>query len=256
MLKATDICFCYNRNSFIKDVSISADPGEFVALVGPNGCGKTTVLKLLSGVLRPQTGSICLEEKDIHTIPVRERARKIAAVEQHIPALPGYTVQSVVEFGRIPHIGRWQQHSLYDQECVQRAMQKTHVESLKLRQIDTLSSGERQRVWLAMALAQNPSVLLLDEPISHLDIQHQVETLRLLQELADSGVAVISSIHELHLVGAFADRVVLMKQGQIIAQGSPQTVLTTSNIAEVFSIQTHIFTDTESGKIWSIAPKL
>lgn len=227
----------------LKALSLSLHPGEMLALVGPNGCGKTTLLKQLSGVLTPTTGHVYLDGQRLHQMKPKDVARQLAALEQHIQVDFAFTVEQLVAMGRMPYLQRLQGLSPKDRAIVDDAMTRTGIAALRHRHIDEVSSGERQRVWLAMALAQEPQVLLLDEPASHLDIKYQLDMLALLRQLSRDGLAVAMSMHELHLLGQFADRVALIHQGQLHAIGPTQEVITPQHILDVFGVHVQLVRD-------------
>ncbi|HOX05415.1 MAG TPA: ABC transporter ATP-binding protein [Planctomycetota bacterium] len=233
LLSARDLRFAYpggageGPRDVLSGVSLSLSPGELVALVGPNGAGKTTLLKSLSGVLSPQSGSVELEGRPLSGFAPREIARRIAFVGQELAADFSFTVEEVVLLGRAPHLGRLAVESERDYEVARSAMRATGVEGLSARTIDGISGGERQRAFLAMALAQEPKLLILDEPASHLDLTHEIAFFDLLAGLAaGKGLAVLVAGHDLSVAADYASRLAVLAGGRLVADDRPEKVLT------------------------------
>ena len=221
-------------------VGFDAPAGCVVALVGPNGAGKSTLLRVLAGVLRPDEGLVRLAGADLHGMPRRERARRVALVEQRPSTDLDLTVDQVVELGRIPHQSRFGGGSGADRAAVQGAVATAGAEHLLGRRFTTLSGGERQRVHLAAALAQEPALLLLDEPTNHLDVRAQLETLTLMTQLSGQGIMVVAALHDLAHAAQYADHVVLLANGRVAANGPPGQVLTARTIGEVYQVHVDI----------------
>lgn len=247
----------YNGEPCLQDVSLTIERGSIFALVGPNGCGKTTLLKHISGVLSTEhsLSSIFLDGKELSTFSTRELARSLAAVEQHVSTGFNFSVRDIVSMGRIPHLSRWQSMGAADRKAVEKALEQTEISHLSHRSVFQLSSGERQRVWLAMALAQEPAVLLLDEPTSHLDLRFQIEIFDILEKLAACGITVVVAIHDMNLTLLYAHCVALLKQGEIIATGLSSEVLTAENIHRVFEIRMKLIHDPISGQLVGLIPQ-
>lgn len=242
----TDLSFAYDKSDVLHDIYLDIDTGSILALVGANGCGKTTLLKTISGVLIPQIGTVSVDCHKLTKLSSRELARRLAAVEQHVEPAFDFSVREIVEMGRIPHVQRWQKFRLQDYAIVDQALQITQVSHLAQRTITSLSSGERQRVWIAMALSQQPQVLLLDEPTSHLDIHYQLGILDLIRSLVEKqNLTVIMSIHDLNLAAMYADRVALLKNGHIIAVGTPREVFTERLLKQAFQANVQILETTQ-----------
>lgn len=235
-----DVSFSYNNQPTLEDISLDIEPGTLLALVGPNGSGKTTLLNLISGLIRPRKGRIDLDGTPLDQFKPQALARKVAALEQEHPVGFDFTVQEVIQWGRIPHRGRFSRWTSHDAKVVQETMNTTHTAHLWQRSIQALSGGERQRVFLAMALAQEPQLLLLDEPTSHLDLKHQVEILALARQLTQGGLTVVMAIHDLNLAANYADQVAILHQGKLVKQGPPKTTLTEGVIASVWEVATEI----------------
>lgn len=249
MIEARDIEFSYEDQRVIDGVSFRVEDGEFVGLIGPNGSGKTTLLKLLSKVLRPQGGSITIGGRDIARITGREMARTIAVVPQESNVLFPFTVREIVLMGRYPRLGPLSFERRSDVETAEEMMCITDVAQFADRLISEVSGGEKQRVIIARALAQQPRALLLDEPTAFLDLRHQMEVYELLKSLNEKrGITVVCVSHDLNLAARYCRRLMLLHGGRIAADGAPQAVLTPENILRVFdvtaAIQRHPFTGT------------
>lgn len=232
MLEAKNICFGYH-NELIKDFSLSLKPGDFTMLLGQNGCGKSTILKLLCGILRPQKGTVSLEEKTLHQWNSKERARKIAMVMQTPPPALDFTAEEMVMMGRHAYLSHLAPPNPRDHAIVDDVMQKLGVAHLCDKPCNTLSGGERQRVMIARALAQQSEILLLDEPTSALDPAHAIEVMNLLRSLPNAP-ALLLVTHDLQLAARYAKRVMLLKSGRVYADGPAAEVISPANIAAVY----------------------
>ncbi|EFH88954.1 heme ABC transporter ATP-binding protein [Ktedonobacter racemifer] len=241
LLEARHVSFGYSEQALLYDVSLAASSGEMIALLGPNGAGKTTLLRLLSGVLRPQRGDVLLQGRAVHTWGRREVARRVAVVPQDLQMPFAFTVEHMVNMGRTPFQSTFFASSTKEDETiVQEAMETAGIGDLAQRVFNELSGGERQRVMIAMALAQQPSVLLLDEPTAHLDIRYQIETLELVQRLHQQrGVTVIAAIHDLNLAARYFPRLLLFQRG-IVADGSPAEVLAPALLKKVYGVAVQV----------------
>lgn len=247
-LSARELTFAYNSRPVLHKVSLDLVPGRLVGVIGPNGAGKSTLVRLLSRLLEPQAGQITLEGRDIRAWKRRELARRLAVVPQS-PALPEtFTAAEVVLLGRTPHLGFLASESARDWEIARAAMQRTQTAHLAHRTIGTLSGGERQRVVMARALAQEPSVLLLDEPTTHLDVNHQFGLIVLVKHLvATFNLAALIILHDLNLASLYCDELILLADGQVVAQGQPQTVLTAARIASAYHADVLVLTHPQTG---------
>lgn len=229
------------------NLSLAIADGSFTVIIGPNACGKSTLLAALSRLLAPVHGQVVLDGKDIRDYPAREVARRLGLLPQSAQAPDGISVAELVARGRYPHQSFLQQWSKADEAAVLRAMAATQVSGLAERMIDELSGGQRQRVWIAMVLAQETPLLLLDEPTTYLDIAHQLELLELLAELNRQGRTVVAVLHDLNQACRYATHLVAMRDGAIIAQGAPQAVFTEQLVQEVFSLSALVIPDPVSG---------
>lgn len=231
----------YGTSLVLKDANVQINSGDFVGIVGPNGSGKSTLIRTISRVLHPLYGKVLLKGDDIYHIPAAEVAKKMAVVTQEQGLDFPFTVKDVVMMGRLPHIKRFARESAKDLEAVARAMDLTDTVLLADRQVNELSGGEKQRVLLARALAQEPKILLLDEPTSYLDLNYQIEIMELLVRLRrDYGLTIVMVLHDLNLASRYCDYLLVVKQGSIYAIGSPHQVITTQMIKEVYGCEVRV----------------
>lgn len=237
MLTVEGVSFSYREKPVLDNVDLEVRKGEIIGILGPNGCGKTTLLKLLNRNLHPQKGRVLMQGTDLEDISKRGIARKIAVVPQSNEIRFAFTVREIVCMGRMPFLDRFQGESGEDLRIVEEAMEKTNIKEFADRPINTMSGGERQRVIIARALAQKPEIILLDEPTLHLDINHQFEILDLVKQLSkEEGLTVIIVSHDLPMVVKYCDRMVLIHDHKVHALGTPQEVLTPENMRTVFNI--------------------
>ncbi|MBC7085167.1 MAG: heme ABC transporter ATP-binding protein [Methanomethylovorans sp.] len=240
MLEVKDVCVSYGNRKILNKVNLRAHEGEIVGIVGPNGSGKTTFLKSLAKYLIPDAGSIYINNVNITEMDNREIAKNVAVVSQIVSIDFDFTARDIVLMGRTPYIKGSEKPE--DIMIAEDAMRKTNTYEFKDRMVTELSGGELQRVIIARALAQTPKILLLDEPTSHLDIAHQVEILNLVREAADSGLTVIAVIHDLNLAAHYCDSICMLKSGEIVCTGQPETVFTEENIRNTFNIPVEVNT--------------
>lgn len=235
LLKINNLSGGYYKETVIKNISLEIKNGDFMGIIGPNGSGKTTLLRLASRVLVPQKGNIILEDKDINQMNLKEFCQRVAFVPQDTLINFPFSVLEIVLMGRIPHLKRLQMETKRDIAIAQHALIVTDAAYLKEKKIDELSSGERQRVIIAKALAQEPVLLFLDEPTSHLDIGHQIQILDLLRKLnRQKNLTIVMVLHDLNLASEYCNRIVLLNEGKIFREGSPREVLTYQNIEAVY----------------------
>jgi iron complex transport system ATP-binding protein len=231
-----------NKKTIVHDLSLAVPEGKITAIIGPNGCGKSTTLKALSRIWPLERGSISFQGRDIHSLSQREFAQCLAILTQSPQAPTDLTVQDLVEMGRFPHRGFLGRASRDDARHVEWALAQTGMSGMRDRLLHTLSGGERQRAWIAMALAQRPQVLLLDEPTTYLDICHQLEVMQLLVKLnRELGLTVVMVIHELNHALQYADYVAVIKAGRLVREGAPKEIVTAELLREVFGVRADEF---------------
>ena len=252
VLNARDLTLKYDQRCVVDGLSIEIPEGKVTMIVGGNACGKSTLLRGLSRLLKPAGGVVTLDGKDIHSRPARELARTLGLLPQHPAAPDGITVRDLVSRGRYPHQGFFRSWGARDvsqnERAVQRALEATATLDLARRNVDELSGGQRQRVWIAMALAQETDVLLLDEPTTYLDLAHQVEVLDLVTDLnRNRGTTVAIILHDLNLAARYADHIIAMKAGGVVALGAPGEVVTAELVRDVFGLDSRIIPDPVSG---------
>lgn len=246
-LEVQNISLSYGRRQVVKDLTFCLKTGELVGLIGPNGCGKTSIIKTLSRILHPDSGQIFLDGKKLQRMSRSDLARQIGVVPQN-PLLPdAFTVAELVLLGRNPHLGWLCSESQSDLAIVRSAMERTGISHLAERRLGELSGGERQRVTIARVLAQEPRAILLDEPTANLDISHQIEVLDLIKSLCqEKKLAVLIAIHDLNLAAQYCDRLILLGEGRIYAEGSPQEVITAANIKNVYAADSSVYPHPEN----------
>ena len=229
-------------DAVIEGIDLRVEEGSFPGLIGPNGCGKTTLLRVLSGIIRPASGTVRLAGKRLDQLSRREVARHCAVVPQETPISFAFTVRETVTMGRHPYIGRFRSLTDVDERIVAEAMAQTATDHLADRSVLELSGGERQRVIIARALCQQPQVLLLDEPTAHLDINHQIELLELLCELSAGRqrLTIVCATHDLNHASAYCDHVLLMQDGRSCTFGSPEQVISQDSILDTYGVDVHI----------------
>jgi iron complex transport system ATP-binding protein len=244
-----NITVTIDGSTLVDAVDIAVRPGQLTALIGPNGAGKSTLIRTLAGVDRPTRGTVRWNGTAFSDIPRRDRARTLALVEQDAHAELPLTVEAVVGLGRTPHRTMFATDSAEDRAAVRSAMEEAGVSDFAQRQFETLSGGERQRVHLARALAQGPALLLLDEPTNHLDVHAQLDTLTLVHTLTRGhGVAALAALHDLNLAAAYADTIVVLAAGRVVATGSPAEVFTAAMLREVYRVDATILDHPVTGR--------
>ena len=242
IIKAQNICVSINDKEIVHNLSLEIPEGKVTAIIGPNGCGKSTTLKALSRIL-PYKGSVTFKGNEMSALPQREFAKSLAILTQSPQAPSDLTVNDLVEMGRFPHRGFLGRGGKDDKEHVEWALAQTGVTAMRNRLLNTLSGGERQRAWIAMALAQRPEVLLLDEPTTYLDICHQLEIMQLIGRLnQELGLTVVMVVHDLNHAIMYADHVVVVKAGKLVTSGAPREIITADLLAEVFRVKADEFT--------------
>jgi iron complex transport system ATP-binding protein len=243
----------YGSAKILSGINLEVKPGDFVGILGPNGSGKTTLLKSISRVLKPHVGTILFDKKDLYSQKPLEVAKKMAVVPQDSSVGFNFSVMDIVLMGRNPHLGHFQMETSKDVEIARKAMELTNTWSLADRHINELSGGERQRVIIARALAQEPKILLLDEPMSHLDIINQLEIMDLVKGLCvKKGLAVIAVVHDLNMAARYCNSVLMLKAGALFAFGEVEKVLTSENIRSVFGVDAIVRNNAATNSLYVI----
>lgn len=252
-LSARELTLAYEDREVVHQLKLAVPDGKVTVIVGPNACGKSTTLRALGRLLKPRGGAVLLDGEALAKLPTKKIAQQIGLLPQTPVAPEAITVADLVARGRQPHQHWWQQWSDEDERAVTQAMERTDVAALAERSVDELSGGQRQRVWIAMAIAQETDILLLDEPTTYLDIAHQVEVLDLVRQLAADtqegarGRTVVVVLHDLNQAARYADHLVAMKQGRIVAEGAPADVVTEDLVREVFGLDCVVVPDPVTG---------
>ncbi|MFT4008871.1 MAG: ABC transporter ATP-binding protein [Nocardioidaceae bacterium] len=246
-LQARGVRVEYGSRVVVPDLDLVVPDGQMTVIVGPNACGKSTLLKTLARMLRPAAGAVLLDDRDVHDYRGRAFARVLGLLPQSPTAPDGLTVADLVAKGRYPHQTLLRQWSRADEQAVREALAAANVTDLAERPVDELSGGQRQRVWLAMVLAQETPLLLLDEPTTYLDLPHQLEVLELARRMVQGGRTVVTVLHDLNLAFRYADQLVVMSAGQVVATGAPADVVTAALIEQVYRLPCRIITDPVSG---------
>ncbi|MBG0740876.1 ABC transporter ATP-binding protein [Paeniglutamicibacter antarcticus] len=247
-LGAEELNLGYADRTIVKGLCVELPAGKVTMIVGANACGKSTLLRGLARLLKPGSGHVTLDGKDIHRLPSRQVARRLGILPQTPTAPEGITVAELVGRGRSPHQGWFRQWTAADDDAVATALMVTGSQDLAERTVDELSGGQRQRVWIAMALAQQTDILLLDEPTTYLDLAHQVEVLELLTELNRSrGTTIAIVLHDLNLAARYGEHLIAMKNGRIVAAGVPGEVVTAGMVRDVFGMESVIIHDPVAG---------
>ncbi|PPS72733.1 ABC transporter ATP-binding protein [Streptomyces sp. MH60] len=247
-LTAENVTLAYDQRVIAEKLSVEIPDHSFTVIVGPNACGKSTLLRALSRMLKPSQGRVLLDGSVIQSMPAKKVARTLGLLPQSSIAPDGITVGDLVGRGRYPHQGILRQWSTEDERVVQESMAQTGISELADRYVDELSGGQRQRVWIAMALAQQTPLLLLDEPTTYLDIQHQIDVLDLCAELhEEQGRTLVAVLHDLNHAARYATHLIALRGGEIIAEGAPKDIVTADLVERVFGLRCQVIDDPETG---------
>ncbi|CUP52972.1 MAG: ABC transporter ATP-binding protein [Clostridium baratii] len=248
-IRTKDLNISYGNLDIVKDLNLEIPKGKITTIIGANGCGKSTILKTLARIIKPKSGSIYINDKELNSQDSKELAKAMAVLPQSPQAPNGLTVEELISYGRFPHQKGFGKLKDEDKDIINWALEKTRILEFRDRPIEALSGGQRQRAWIAMALAQETDILLLDEPTTYLDLAHQLEVLKLLEELnKKEGRTIVMVIHELNNAARFADHMIGVKKGKIVCQGTAHEVMTKENLREIFNIDAEIVNEPKSGK--------
>ena len=245
-IEADGVTVGYGKQPVIRDLSVQVRGGQFTVLIGPNGCGKSTLLKACARLIPLTDGHVRIDGVDVAATKPKELARTLAFLPQSAENPPTMTVFELVARGRFPHQSLFQQWSQDDADAVHAALRRTHLTDLADRRLDELSGGQRQRAWVAMVLAQEADIIFLDEPTTYLDLSHQVALLDLFRELQREGRTVVAVLHELSLAAAYADHLIVMKDGGIVREGTPAQVMQEDLLRDVFDLNCRVITDPDT----------
>lgn len=247
-LSANRLTHKFHHKTAVHDVQVSIEPGKIYSIIGPNGCGKSTLLKMLARQLKPKSGEVLLDGNNLYRMAPAQAAKVMALLAQNNDKVD-LTVEQLISYGRSPHKSLLEKMNENDQRIIEWAMEQTHVRHLIGRNVATLSGGERQRVWIAMAIAQQPSMLFLDEPTTYLDVSHQLEVLETIKELnRKHGVTIVMVLHDMTHAAACSDEIIVMHEGKIYNSGVPTEIMTANMFRQVFQVEARMYTDPEDGK--------
>lgn len=243
-IEVKNLSIAYDESLIVDNLNVRIPEGKITTIIGPNGCGKSTILKSLGRIMKPQNGMIYINGDDIRELSTKEIAKRMAVLPQSPQSPNGLTVGELVAYGRYPHQKGFGNLTPEDKKIVSWALDATKISAFENRPVDTLSGGQRQRVWIAMALAQQTSLILLDEPTTYLDLSHQLEILELLYDLnKKQGSTIVMVIHDLNLAARFADYMIAISSGEIISSGRPDDVMNSSVLKKTFNIDAEIVKD-------------
>jgi iron complex transport system ATP-binding protein len=247
-LAGENVTIAYGQRQIVENLDLVVPEGRFTALIGPNGSGKSTILRTLAGLMAPLHGTVLLDARNIATLSTRDMARRVGMLLQGPIAPEGLTVGDLVRQGRYPHRSLFTRWSAEDQAACDEALMLTGMTSLADRALDSLSGGQRQRAWIAMTLAQQGEVILLDEPTTYLDLEHQIELMKLFASLVQKhGRTIVAVLHDINHAARYAEHIVILKAGRITAAGTPEDVISAEAILDVFKVRTLVIRDPVAG---------
>ena len=253
MLETKNLSIAYGKQTIIANLSVSIPKGKITALVGPNGCGKSTLLKTLVRINKAKSGEVLLEGKTLSSYGDKALARSLSLLPQILVSPEGITVRKLVEYGRSPYVSHWGRLAQDDKDIVEQAMRDTGVLEFADKPVDSLSGGQRQRAWIAMVVAQDTDVVMFDEPTTYLDMSHQVELMKLIQQMNAKGKTVVVVLHDLNQACRYCDHLVVLKHGEIVEEGSPDEVMTQTLLNDVFDLKANVFRDPVSNTPMCVA---
>lgn len=248
ILKTEHLCVGYKDHDVVEDVCLEFKRGEVYSIIGPNGCGKTTLMRAISRNMKPKAGRVLLEGEDIFRMNTKRVARHIAMLSQNNATMSDVTVRTLVQYGRYAHKEWWRGQSGEDAEIVDWALETTGMADYANRKLDALSGGERQRAWIAMSVAQRPEILLLDEPTTYLDISHQLEIMELVSRLnREQGITIVMVLHDINHAARYSDELIVLNERRVWKRGDPWSMLESGVLREVFRVEASISKDEENG---------
>jgi iron complex transport system ATP-binding protein len=243
MISTKNLKVSYGDTVIIKELNLTVPKGKITALIGPNGCGKSTLLKTLARINKPAEGEVLLNDKPLNAYGDKPLAREMSLLPQVLVTPEGINVQRLVEYGRSPYLSHWGKLGDADKDVVTKAMQETGVTEFAQQSVESLSGGQRQRAWIAMVLAQDTNVVMLDEPTTYLDLSHQIELMKIMGEMNELGKTVIVVLHDLNQACRYCDHLVVLKEGELVTQGAPAQIFTEALLDEVFSLKAKVIKD-------------
>ncbi|MGG0889271.1 ABC transporter ATP-binding protein [Cytobacillus horneckiae] len=248
ILRGESLETSYEKLTVFSNLNVNIQEGKVTTIIGPNGCGKSTLLKTIGRIIKQKNGKVFLQEEDMNTLPTKEIAKRLAMLSQNPSGPAQLKVEELISYGRYPHRKNLGKLTAEDEEAIEWAMNITGVIDFRRREIDHLSGGQRQKVWLAMALAQKTEILLLDEPTTYLDMAHQLDVLEIVEELNRvHACTVVMVLHDINHAARFSDNIIAMKSGEIMKKGSPKEIMTRDVLREVFNIEARIIVDPYNG---------
>ncbi|MGO1298632.1 MAG: Fe(3+) dicitrate ABC transporter ATP-binding protein FecE [Vibrio sp.] len=243
MIEAKNLQVSYGDTVIIEELNLTLPKGKITALIGPNGCGKSTLLKALARINKPTKGEVRLNGTPLNRYHDKQLAQEMSLLPQVLVTPEGINVQRLVEYGRSPYLSHWGKLGKEDQAKVVQAMQETGTTELAKQSVESLSGGQRQRAWIAMILAQDTNIVMLDEPTTYLDLSHQTELMKIMRAMNEQGKTVIVVLHDLNQACRYCDHLVVLKQGQLVTQGAPEQVFTEALLEQVFSLKAKVIKD-------------